>query len=96
MRASTFAEFEKDSDKPSAYNFELAYFPTESTQLAIRMEHSSELADQPKQQYGIAATWLPRDNFNITIEYLHGKFKNGFVNELEEHNLIVVLFSLEL
>lgn len=92
-------EFDEDEDSPSAVNVELTYFPTRSTQIAVRMERSSQLADEPEQQYGIAGTWRPR-YASITFEYLYGKFMPGFVedddeNELRSRKIIAAKVSFE-
>ena len=95
-----FDEFDSDADKPSSYNVELAYFPTQSVQLAMRIENSDELEDQPEWQYGAAVTWRIANLFNLTVDYLYGDFKNGFVlddddNELDHRHLIAAQVALE-
>jgi len=80
-------EFEDNENSPAAVNVELAYFPTQSTQIAVRMERSGELADDPEQQYGIAGTWRPGKYASITFEYLYGRFKPGFVEDDDENEL---------
>lgn len=84
---SVFAEMNEQTDKPFAYNFELAYFPTPSTQFALRFEHSDELSDQPQWQYGVSATWRPMDSISISLEYLYGQFQPNFAFDDEEDAL---------
>ena len=93
-------EFEENEDSPFAVNVELVYFPTQSTQIAVRMERSDELANEPERQYGIAGTWRPGKYASITFEYLYGKFVAGFPkddkeNELRNRKLIAGKVSLE-
>ncbi len=95
-----FREFERQEDKPSAYNIELAYFPLSSLQFSARLEGSDEFSDEPKTQYGFATTWRPIDRMSITAEYLHGKYKNDFVfddddNELDDRDLFAAQVTIE-
>jgi len=95
-----FAEFEPVSDSPSAYNIEFAYFPGATVQLAIRTERSDEFEDAPRQQYGISASWRPRGNISLSIDYLRASYKNGFVldgddNDLENSNSVAAQLALE-
>ncbi|GJL63241.1 MAG: hypothetical protein NPIRA04_18950 [Nitrospirales bacterium] len=88
-----FKEFEKNANKPFSYNVELAYFPVDFLQFAVRLESSREVADEPKWQYGVAGTWRPLDNLSISIDYLHGRYKKGFAfddrdNALHSHHMI--------
>lgn len=83
---SKFREFDDSDDKPSAVNLELAYFPVATWQFAARYEHSDEFADEPADQYGIAATWAPVNRFTITAEYLYGKYKRGFVTDDDDND----------
>ena len=96
----SFEEFDPEADKPSSYNIELAYFPIQSVQLAMRIENTDELEDQPEWQYGAAVTWRIADLFNLTVDYLYGDYKNGFVfddddNELDHSHMIAAQIALE-
>ena len=75
----TFKEFPKNANQPFAYNLEFAYSPTQSIQVATRIEHSEELMDEPQWQYGISGTWAPWENMTLSADYLYGRYKNGFV-----------------
>ncbi len=95
-----FREFEKQEDKPSAFNIELAYFYNPLIQFSLRYEESHEYSDEPKNQYGISTTWRPKDRVSVTAEYLYGKFEKSFVfddedRELEDRNLFAAQFSIE-
>ncbi len=95
-----FKEFDPEADKPSSYNIEFAYFPTQSVQLAMRIENTDELEDRPEWQYGAAVTWRIANLFNFTVDYLYGDYKNGFVfddddNELDHSHLIAAQIALE-
>lgn len=88
-----FSEFDKNENKPSSFNSELAFFPSEKTQIAIRLERSSELSEQPENQYGISGKWYPTGNISMSLEYLYGKYKRQFVvddddNELQTRDIL--------
>lgn len=76
--AHTFKEFPKNANQPFAYNLELAYFPFQSIQFATRIEHSEELMDEPKWQYGISGTWALWENITVSADYLYGRYKRKF------------------
>ncbi|MFC1664260.1 LbtU family siderophore porin [Pseudomonadota bacterium] len=78
-------EFEENVNSPSAYNVELAYFPSRSTQLAVRIERSDQLVDRPERQYGIVGSWRPGKYLSVSIEYLYGKYKPGLVVDDDEN-----------
>lgn len=85
--AAAFREFERNADKPFAWNVELAVFPTQAMQYALRVEHSKELADQPRWRYGISATWRPFKNVSLSLEYLRATYRKGFVLGDDENSL---------
>lgn len=95
-----FSEFDTNTDKPFAYNLELAYFATNTTQLAIRYERSDEFAEQPEKQYGVSVTWRPISNISITADYLHANFEDEFIlngaeEDLDDRDLIAIELTLE-
>lgn len=95
-----FREFDKEEDKPFAYNFELAYFPTPTMQIALRYEGSDEYSEQPDSQYGVAVSWRPINRISVTAEYLHGKYKKDFVLddddiELNDRDLFAMQATFE-
>lgn len=80
LRAThAFREFPQNADQPFAFNVEFAYFPIQTVQVATRVEHSEELIDEPEWQYGISGTWAPWENLTVSVDYLYGRYKKGFV-----------------
>lgn len=82
-----FREFDKSTDSPFAWNLELAYFHQHTVQYAFRLEFSDELEDQPRWQYGVAATWRPFENVSLSMEYLRSHYKKDFVLDNEDNAL---------
>ena len=82
-----YKELDADADKPFAWNIELAWFPKQTVQYALRLEYSDELEDQPRWQYGVAATWRPHNNVTLSLEYLHGEYKKDFVQDDDDNSL---------
>jgi len=68
-------------DAPMAWNLELAWAVTKNLELAARYEGSAEFAGQPKRQYGVGASWSPRKNVSLSLEYLHGEFDKDFAGD---------------
>lgn len=81
-----FQELEEDWNKPMAWNAEAAhYIPSADIDLAIRIEESRELKEEPELRYGAAVTWYPGRQVSLTMEYLRGRYDTGaFVIEREE------------
>lgn len=74
----SFEELESDRNKPRAWNAELVkFFPGSGLEVAFRVEGSRELEDAPRYQLGPAITWRTGKYASLTVEYLHGEFKNG-------------------
>lgn len=95
-----FVELDANTDQPSAYNIEFAWFPAESTQLAFRLEGSDEFSDAPEKQWGINWTWRPGSRFLLSVDYLHGEYQPGFIlddddNELRRSNIIATQIAIE-
>jgi len=65
-------------DKPAAWNFEIARSVHEKCELALKYEGSSEFADFPGDQYGIAGSWNIADDTTFSSEYLYGAFDSDF------------------
>ncbi len=96
----SFKELDKQENRPWAANLELAWFPTPYFQLAARAEASSDIADQPRRQYGLSAAWLISGHINISVDYLFGQFKNDFAfddddNEIDTRHLLAAQVSIE-
>lgn len=75
----TFKEFPRNANQPFAYNIELAYFPFNFFQVAIRVEHSEKFDGNPEWQYGVSGTWAPWDSITVSADYLYGRYNKGFV-----------------
>lgn len=96
----SFDELDAGANKPSASNIELAYFPKDSWQVALRYERSDGFGDAPERQYGIAWSWRPVVAANLSLEYLQARYKPGFVqddneNELNRRRLIAARIGIE-
>ena len=82
-----FSEFDAEFDKPRAWNIELAYFLNNVTQLSFRFEQSREIEEIPESQYGVNITWRPNKYALLSIEYLKGEFKQGFLVDDDDHSI---------
>lgn len=87
LALDSFEELDPDRDEPRAWNVELAYFPQDALELAVRLEGSQELQDAPRTQGGISAAWRVMKNAYLRIEYLHGAFERGLANDPNEMGL---------
>ena len=83
----SFAEFDRNANRPWAYNFELAYFPWHKAQLSLRYEAARELAEAADKAYGIALTWLPWERVSLAVEYLRAEYHPGAAEDDEGHSL---------
>lgn len=95
-----FRELASNADRPRAWNFEIAAYPTQTWQIAARFERSDELSNQPEQRYGIAATWLVYKVVTISVEALRSDYKRGFVfdgngNEIQQQTQFATQLLLE-
>jgi hypothetical protein len=68
--------------------------------LAVRLEHSDELADEPEWQYGVSVSWRVHRNINLVADYFCGGYKSGFVeddkgNELRHRNQVAARLAIE-
>ena len=77
-----------------------SWFPRPLYLLAIRLEHSDEIADKPEWQYGVSVSWRVQRNINLLADYLYGDYKSGFVeddmeNELRHRNLSAARLTIE-
>jgi len=82
-----FKELATEQNKPSAWNVELAHFPTNTFAWALRFAGSNELEDAPKRQWGIVGTWRMHKKASFTLEYLSNHYKEGFVEDEQEEIL---------
>ena len=85
-----FAEGALDEQalKPQAWNFEISARPASKWQVGARFEHSKDVPDAPKRQYGFAISYGISENLMLTGNYLRGEF--------EEDDLSRDLFQVEL
>ena len=97
-------EFPMNADKPLAYNFEVAYYPSQWDwiQFAVRYERTAELEDEPEISYGVGTTIRPFESLNLSFsgEYLHGTFKKGFAldadnNQLRSYDLFALQTTIQ-
>lgn len=82
-----FRELDADRNRPCAWNVELAYFPLDPVQVALRAEGSREIEDEPDAQYGIAVAWRFLPVASITVEYLRGRYRRGLAEDGLEREL---------
>ncbi len=100
LRAThAFQEFPKNMDQPFAYNIEGTYIPTDELQCSLRVEFSEELIDEPRWQFGISGTWAPVQRMTVSMDYLYGDYKKGFVLDdddipLRNRHLIALQLTL--
>jgi hypothetical protein len=62
---------------PRAWNFELAFRPTNVLELAAKVEGTDEWTGMPETQYGAALSYGLTDSISTSIEFLHGEFENS-------------------
>lgn len=83
----SFAELEVDRNRPWAWNLELGLFFHHLFDLALRVEGSRELVDEPQLQYGAAVTLLLHRYVTLTLEYLHGDFEGDLATDDDGNRL---------
>jgi hypothetical protein len=84
--------------KPEAWNIEAGYKVRENVEFALRYEESREFFDQPKEQYGAAVSWGPREQVSLSLEYLRGKFDDRYTSEdriADKRDLVTVQLALQ-
>ncbi|MEN8174152.1 MAG: LbtU family siderophore porin, partial [Pseudomonadota bacterium] len=82
-----FKELEADQDRPWAWNLELALFPAESFEWALRVEGSRELEDEPKFRAGVGMAWRVMKNTTLQVEYLRGIYERGLAEDNREREI---------
>ncbi len=80
-------EEQTEALKPSAYNFELAYFPQPHLQFAVRVEHSKELDEAPEWRYGVSISWRIGAYIGFALDYLYDEYQRGFVLDDDDNEL---------
>jgi hypothetical protein len=82
---NSFRELDSDRDQPVAWNLEFSRFIDSDFEWALRAEGSRELEGEPEWRLGTALTWHVNRNISCSVEYLHGRFKNGLAtNDADE------------
>lgn len=97
---ASFRELGAKANEPRAWNVEVAYFPVNTWQVALRYERSDELIDEVERRVGVGAVWLALKNVSISFEYLRGEYKRGLAfddadNELKRQNLAAARITME-
>jgi hypothetical protein len=82
----SFNELDPDRNRPMAWNVEFAHVINSSFEVALRMEGSDELEDEPEFQVGVAATWRAGRHTSVTVEYLRGQFKDGLATNDDDES----------
>ena len=81
----SFSEFEPQHSRPWAANAELAYYPNDNLQLALRYEKSDELADAAKTRYGMSFRWAVAKNLTVAVDLLRARYEaNGATDTVED------------
>ena len=93
-----FVELDEMENSPSAWNAETAWYPSRTTEIALRYEQAKELADEAEQQVGIQFTWRPANRLSFSVEYIKQKFQRDFVfddddREFKDGHIVAGSFS---
>jgi len=72
-----FDELDRDRRRPRAWNLELAHNAFADWQVALRLEGSRHLEDEPARRWGLALSWQPWESVSLTVEYLHARYRRG-------------------
>ena len=82
--------------RPAAWNFEFAYRPIDSVQLAIRYEGSDEMYDLfPEDQYGFAVSWELFKYTTLSGEYLHGEYEDNATTVDRDQDIFTMQLAIE-
>jgi len=77
-------------ERPVTYNIELAYAMSKRMEFAARLEGNKDFFDFPERQYGTALTYAFCENVSVSLEYLHGKYKDNGNRDLVTAQLAIV------
>ena len=76
--------------RPKAWNLELAFMPIQDWTVAVRYEGSSDLYSlEPERQWGLGVAWDFLPDTTLSLEYMHGVFKNDDERDLITTQLAV-------
>ena len=82
---------EGESYKPEAWTIEFAYGVTDSLNLAVCYEGSTDCDDfLPKKQFGGVVSYELFENTSVALEYLYGKFENK-----DTRHLMTTMLAIE-
>lgn len=95
-----FRELETPFNQPAAANLELAWMPTNSIQIALRVEHSWKLEDAPEWKTGFSLAWRPMQRVGISLDYLYANYRKNTMfddddNEARRGHQLGALVSFE-
>jgi hypothetical protein len=77
-KADLDADGNGKGDRPLAWNLEAASDLSETVEIALRIEGSRDLAEQPELQYGASISWSPYPHVSLSLEYLRGEYDRCF------------------
>lgn len=83
-----YTGLDESANKPMAWNIELGIYPEGNFDWALRLEGSEELEEAVEYQLGLNNTWHPNQYFTASIEFLHGRFKKGFVEDDSDNEIV--------
>lgn len=95
------ADGDGKGDRPLTWNLEAATDLSETVEVALRLEGSRELAEQPDLQYGAAISWSPIPYLSLSLEYLCGAFDRRFAaldaadSPLQRRDLITTQLAIK-
>ncbi|MEZ4752757.1 MAG: LbtU family siderophore porin [Bdellovibrionota bacterium] len=94
----SFQELDDPTNKPEAWNLEVARPLTEDVLLAARFESSHELENAPKLQTGLSLSWRATEQVLLSLDYLHGWHKQKYSTddhgfEISNTNTLVAQIS---
>lgn len=96
----SFEELASAYNSPRAWNLELAYYPDDKLEWALRLEGSHELENAAHRRFGVALTWRVLGTASLTVEYLAALYGNGpgqraAVNEVDLVNQFGAQWNVE-
>lgn len=84
VTATSYFNFDDEILRPQAYNLEFAYFINYDFQFAGRIEHSKDFKEEPEWRSGLSISWLVGKHLILSVDYLHGTFKDPLFIEEDE------------
>lgn len=95
-----FPDLEGDRNRPEAWNAEMAYYPADQIEIAIRFEASREIEDAPKYRAGFGGAWWFSEHAVFRLEYLYGRYQRDLAQDdleqtLDSEHLVAGQISVE-